>query len=109
MLHDINLAGCRPALAADVFPEHPEGGPNALPIRKFKARFDASILPGVQSLRLETGGGIRPPADGSFLFTRFNGQHPLLHADVFRPVRICLPFLVAPAAATDVKCPILSI
>jgi len=51
VLHDVQFAGCRPLDIMDIVAKHPESGPESLAFRNFDARFDASILKALQSLR----------------------------------------------------------
>src|SRR5512134_1588848 len=103
---DIDLTSGRPAFFGKIIAEHPEGGPNALPIRKFYPCFDAPILPGMQPLCLDARRGVIATGDQLRLLTCFDHEHSFLYADVFWSIGICLPFLVSPAATPNVERPV---
>ena len=58
VLHDVDLAACRPVHRGDVIAEHPEGRPHALAERDFDARLDAAVLDSPEALGLDARGSI---------------------------------------------------
>ncbi len=43
VFHDVDFARARPEVAGNITAEHPEGRPDALPVRDLDARFGAPI------------------------------------------------------------------
>src|SRR6266496_4939632 len=107
--HNINFACCWPALLSNILSKHPEGGPNPLSIGELDTRFDSSILPGMESLCLDARGRIWTPTNRCFFLTGFDHQHSILHTNIFGPIGISFPFLIAPAATTKIKRPVFQI
>src|SRR5688572_18407388 len=105
--HNVNFAGCRPAILIKVISEHPERGPDSLTIRELDSRLDPPILPGMETLRLEPCRGIGAPA-AEFL-AGFDHQHSIFHAYIFGAIRIVLPLLVTPAMTSEIERPVFKI
>src|SRR5687767_11521788 len=106
VFHNVNFARARPALAAYIFTEHPEGRPDPLSVWKFHPRFNATILSCLQPLTLNPRRGIWATTKCCFLLTGFDHQHSILDTYIFRPIGISLPFLITPTVATDIKGPV---
>src|SRR5260370_25343431 len=58
VLHNVYFAALGPADGADVFAEHPEGGPHSLPRGNLDAGFEAAVGLAEEALCFQASGGV---------------------------------------------------
>ena len=103
--HDVHFPAVGPAYVAEIVPQHPEGGPDSLPVRKPGSHFDFAVLEAEFAIGLDTAGGILVSAIS--LPHGFYDQIPvvgivgvLLHINIIRTIGVVFQFAVAPTAAS---------
>src|ERR1019366_7197110 len=109
VLHDVDLAACRPADLIDVVTEHPEGRPHPLTVGNFDAGFKAAVGLGKFAEGFETRRGVVSfdSVWASVLFRqRPDHQIAIMHRCVLSAIGVVLKLLVAPALAAGFNNPL---
>src|SRR5258707_7110706 len=110
IFHDVDFAALRPADGSDVVAEHPERGPHSLPLGNLDAGFKPAIGLAEEAYRFEASGsvvaGCAATAGVAGLVLCGNDQVASQHLGVFREAGITFEFVVAPAVAAGVVCPL---
>ena len=109
MFHDVNLTGGGQPLLPILSPSIQKAGQIPCPYGSLRRASTLSILPGVESLCLETCRRIGASADRGCFLAGLDHQHSVFHTDVFGPIGVSLPLLIPPAATAQIKRPVFQI
>ena len=112
VFHDVDLAALGPADRMNVVAEHPESGPDPLPLGNFDAGFETAEGLGEEALRFQARGSVlASDVIRAFVifFARGDDEIAVLDAGIYGAVGVGFELVVAPAIAAEIVGPFLGV